>query len=64
MKVEFTKEEMEFLIEALKYAEISFDGKISQYPEEQKTNYRKEFYQAKKKMFNDVSKKLKAAKNA
>lgn len=62
MQVELDKEELGFLIESLRYAEISFDHSISQYPEGLRTLYYRRFYQAKKRMFQKLSRKLHNAK--
>lgn len=62
MQVELDKEELEFLIESLRYAEISYENSISKYPEEFKAMYYKGFYPEKMGLFRRVAGKLHAAK--
>ena len=62
MQIELDKEELEFLIESLRYAEISYENSISKYPLEFKAMYYKRRYPEKMDLFGRVVGKLHAAK--
>ena len=55
MQVELNKEEVGFLLESLKYAEIGFENRTSQYPE---WLHYMELKQDKKKMFRGLKEKF------
>ena len=56
MKIDFSKVELEFLKESLKYANMYFDSNSSQHFVYQE-NYG-DLYREKKKLFTDVMKKI------
>lgn len=64
MKIEFTEEESNFLIESLNYAKMAFHESISKYPPEQKEFHQKEIYSQKEKMFQELLGKIRQVKKS
>ncbi|MFA6489810.1 MAG: hypothetical protein WCT52_03950 [Candidatus Micrarchaeia archaeon] len=62
MNVELDGAEIDFLLEALRYAEMDFEKRISEYPEPARTEYNRDMRSDKRKMFEKVRGALTAAK--
>lgn len=58
MQVELDEEQLEFLAESLRYAQISYENSISKYPQVFKAMYYKRFYPEKIELFRTVMEKL------
>jgi len=59
MKVDFSKEELDFIVESLEYAKLSFDTSVSPHLADQK--YPKSNYEKKKKMFGLILNRLRSS---
>jgi len=60
MKVDFSKEELEFIVESLEYAKLSFDTSVSPHLADQ-SKYPKSIYEKKKKMFGLILNRLRSS---
>jgi hypothetical protein len=58
MKIDLNKEEIDFLLETLKYAKMSFENRVGNYPEPMRTGYYKLQYPEMKKKFENIIGKI------